>query len=315
MFVNRPSKFAYMKLVYTIIFLLLSSLSFSQSNEFAPIGTKWWYQYSNFSLSGYKILESVGDTVISGHNCRKLSSTIYVKDLSNPDSDLDTISQEAVYIYSDSGLVYIFALDSFYILYNYDGLEGTVWEVPGESADIVCDTTGLIKIDSLSLININGYNLKELYTSSLPGNYWDFGSSEIIERIGSTNYLLPTPTECLFDYYEGGPLRCYFDPELGYYNLDTSATCDYILDIIYPGDQVESGFGIWPNPVLSTFTISIPYNESNVKLNIYDLSGCLIFERQFNESETIDNISFPSGIYMFKISAQFFHETYKIIKL
>lgn len=61
-----------------VLFLVFSVFvqSYSQTNEFAPIGATWWYNYEYFSGSGYLQLQSVSDTVISGVNCRKITKTL-----------------------------------------------------------------------------------------------------------------------------------------------------------------------------------------------------------------------------------------------
>jgi len=303
-----------MKLLVVLAVLICFSVNcFTQTNEFAPIGAKWWYDYSYFSLDGYKTLESVGDTIIDGKTCRIIASTIFAKDLANPDPVLDTIYLNNTYIYSDSGVVYNYTLGSFYTLYDFNSTVGDSWEVGGVSLDGICDSTGQIQVESNSIITINTFDLNQIYTSSIATDYWNFGTVPIIERIGSLNFLFATPQECLFDFYEGGPLRCYYDNEFGYYNVDTSVSCDFVLSMNQ--ESLNPYIHIWPNPFTERINISIPLLQSNLLLNIYNLNGLLIHQQQCEPFTSIPCSDFSKGLYIIEFSSSFFHKTYKLTKL
>lgn len=303
-----------MKFFAALTLIFLSSFSSSQTNEFAQIGTKWWYEYSYFSLNGYKTLEAIGDTLIEGKICRIIAPTIFAKDLSNPEAVLDTLYLSNLYIYSDARVVYNYTLGSFYTLYDFNALVGESWLVGGVSSDEMCDSTGEVRVDSFSNISINGFDLKQIYTSSNPSYYWNFGTRPVRERMGSMNYLFPTPEDCLLDFYDGGPLRCYYDPEFGYYTVDSLISCDFLLELTEA--PINTDVQIWPNPFSNNINISISTIHPNILITIYDAHGELILQQYLKALQSsINGNSLPKGLYVVKLSSDFIHKTFKLIKL
>ncbi len=62
-----------MKTLAALFFILFfTGYCKGQTNEFAPIGAKWWYGYQDFFTVGYFTIESIGDTLIEGKTCRIL---------------------------------------------------------------------------------------------------------------------------------------------------------------------------------------------------------------------------------------------------
>lgn len=297
-----------------ITFLILSITLFSQTNNFAPVGAKWWYDYNNSPIEGYTTLEVVGDTLIADKNCRILSSIKYTKDISEIDPEINITSNGRYFIYSDSDKVYQYVFGKFYKLYDFNALIGDNWEVAGVSSDGICDSTEIISIDSISNITINTFNLFEFYSNSVLDYYWGFGIQPVIERLGSLNFLFPNPENCLFDYYKGGPLRCYYDVEFGYFQADSALACDYIhTNISNPGELI---FNLWPNPFNSELHIAAPYNTTNSLLRVFDITGNLIINTAIDNQYSSMNFSdLRSGLYIFDFYTNSVHKYLKIVKL
>ncbi|MBK8504001.1 MAG: hypothetical protein IPL46_18415 [Saprospiraceae bacterium] len=91
--------------------------------EWAPIGAKWWYNYT-MGVSDPSIviqtMESIGDTVILNKNCRILKNDV---DL-NGDGNLAPQSNRFIYQNGDTVFYYNDVLNKFSILYNLAASNG-----------------------------------------------------------------------------------------------------------------------------------------------------------------------------------------------
>ncbi len=300
-----------------LILLLVCCISlriYGQTNEFAPIGATWWYNYEYFSGSGYLQLQSVGDTVISGVNCRKITKTLVQKDLSNPDAVVDTFYMDNEYVYSNLGVVYNYRLGSFYTLYDFNAVVGDTWAVSGVSNFGDCDSTGFIQVDNVTTVLIGGFELTQLFTGSVDDDYWNFGTLPIIERIGSLSYLFAHPNSCLTDFYEGGNLRCYYDNEIGYVQIDSTTTCDFILS----SNEITAAtsIAISPNPFSTELKIKLPDNFLNSIITIYNLNGSILYQTTTcNSTIDISTDKIIPGVYFLHVLDNHIQYHFKIIKL
>lgn len=307
-----------MKIQFHLIVLFLvfsiSVQSYSQTNEFAPIGATWWYNYEYFSGSGYLQLQSVSDTVISGVNCRKITKTLVQKDVSNPDAVVDTFYLDNEYVYSDLGVVYNYRLGAFYTLYDFNAAVGDTWAVSGVSNFGDCDSTGFIQVDNVNTVLIEGFELTQLFTCSVDDDYWNFGTLPIIERIGSLSYLFAHPNSCLLDFYEGGNLRCYYDNEIGYVQIDSTTTCDFVLS----SNEITAAtsIAISPNPFSTELKIKLPENFVNSIITIYNLNGSILYQTTTcNSTIKISTNNIIPGVYFLHVLDNHIQYHYKIIKL
>lgn len=299
-----------------VLFLVFSVFvqSYSQTNEFAPIGATWWYNYEYFSGSGYLQLQSVSDTVISGVNCRKITKTLVQKDVSNPDAVVDTFYLDNEYVYSDLGVVYNYRLGAFYTLYDFNAVVGDTWAVGGVSNFGDCDSTGFILVDNVNTVLIGGIELTQLFTGSVDDDYWNFGTLPIIERIGSLSYLFAHPNSCLLDFYEGGNLRCYYDNEIGYVQIDSTTTCDFVLS----SNEITAAtsIAISPNPFSTELKIKLPDNFLNSIITIYNLNGSILYQTTtYNSTIDISTDNIIPGVYFLHVLDNHIQYHFKIIKL
>jgi hypothetical protein len=96
----------------------LPLLSQIEPVEWAPIGAKWWYNYTMGVTDPSLVIqtmESAGDTVILNQNCRilKIDLDLY--------GDGNLISQPKKYIYQNGDTVFYYndVLERFSVLYNW----------------------------------------------------------------------------------------------------------------------------------------------------------------------------------------------------
>ena len=74
-------------------------------------------------------------------------------------------------------------------------------------------------------------------------------------------------------------------------------------------------FGIYPNPVTDVVTVSFPESVTKGTIVFYSIRGEKVFERQINDVKDIFSLlSLTKGLYIYKIQADSYFKTGKIIK-
>ena len=76
-------------------------------------------------------------------------------------------------------------------------------------------------------------------------------------------------------------------------------------------------WSVYPNPTTSTINIqSLDFQTDDVTIEIHDIAGRILFSQQSEHSDNllIDLSSFPTGLYLMKISSAKKIYTYKIVK-
>ncbi|MCY7409521.1 MAG: hypothetical protein LH473_04555 [Chitinophagales bacterium] len=260
-----------MKKIFILIFILQCPL-LSSSQNFAPIGATWWYSYETFGASGFIRIESIKDTLVENHNCRLLKKDRLIYNFVNYLFDSTFLGNELVY--EENKVIYIQRYDSFYTLYDFNAVNNDSWTVVGNpNLTTLCDSFSNIEVETSSITDINGFELKTLSFNIDNSGEWKY-TSQAIERIGSLAYLFPEPY-CINDIHEGGPLRCYSDIEIGIYSTDIAPSCDFIVGNI---DIVESPIvKIFYNQYNNSFfifigTLNINKNSSLI-FNLNQISG------------------------------------------
>ena len=278
-----------MKNLAIIILCFFSIFSQGQTNEFAPVGAKWYFEQSTMSPQiSYVLKESIGDTLINNKICRIIKGGISLCGYDN----------EFEYLYSDSNVVYRYYKDinQFYILYDFNAKKGNFWLSPGSTSTEIWKYL----VDSISSIVVDNKSLKVIYVSAYDSSNIVSFSKRIIEKIGSDFYMFPQSESC--DPITGG-LRCYFDDSIYFNNNNIHPSCDYISlgkEHIIMNNSIE----IHPNPFQKSIFVNI-YDVQVSKIEIYNLIGFPVFEkntlRYKNEIE-LDLSSLISGVYIAKIT-------------
>ncbi len=295
-----------MKTKLTFLFAVLYLAGFSQV-EFAPIGAEWHYSRIEGLMppdEGYTVYKVTKDTIIEGKTVRVIRKTYHhangvtITELGNE------------YMYEEDKKVYCWKNQHFYLLYDFNAQPGDRWTIYGEdNIGNFCkyDSLGIVVVDSVKTVKINGYDLKALYTSPYELSNWSF-NGVILEHIGCVTHILPQAKECVLDIpHENGPLRCYEDSILGKYKTDywdnSNFECDVLFYYTSVSDIEYNLVNIFPNPVedyLSFQLFDISNKSESFQIEILNLNGQVLKTHQTTDKVFVGD--FLPGIYLLRIS-------------
>ncbi len=286
-----------MKAINLIVLLVLFLDPEAQGQEFAPVGSKWYYTNieSFFSpAQGYVTIEYTRDTTIQGLNCKILKEVEY----RSYGTSIDPKRLEYLYVKGDT--VWRYSDDNnFYILYNFSANVGDSWV--SKSYDVTYDKEIKyeVTVDNVRFVSINGYNLKVMNCSTSI-YYFQFGG-EVIQLLGGVQYMFPFNYGFLDCDIRRG-LRCYSDPEFGHYNTGLVENCDELIsatiDPLVSNDKIK----IFHNPASGKLSIELNRGFRDLRyINIYTLDGRLIDKIVGTSSKEKYSIEFyKSGLYIFE---------------
>ncbi|PJB15507.1 MAG: hypothetical protein CO118_03075, partial [Flavobacteriales bacterium CG_4_9_14_3_um_filter_32_8] len=119
-----------------------------------------------------------------------------------------------------------------------------------------------------------------------------FSSGIIIEGIGDTYSFYPLIGAC--DPW-GGPLRCYEDSTIGYYNTGMFSSCDTTYVGIEENQKINI-VSVFPNPTKDK--IEITATKKIIAIELYDIRGVQLLT---TTEQVIDISTLPKGMYLLKI--------------
>jgi len=280
-----------------ILWIILSNVYLIQGQEFAPIGAKWYYtEYFAFSGDiGYLSIESLKDTVIKEIPCRKLGKNNFLGCTGRGFT-------EFVYQVDSTIFFYDADLDEFQVLFNLKAEKDSVWYIKIMDSNQEIDTLS-VYVDSTDFIEINSKNLKMFhvtYTGTYHGDTINHYTSQIIETIGDVSYLFNLYPNwagaCDMNYSDG--LRCYEDPEFGFYSTGIADSCTFTYDWVATEGIMSNRYNliIYPNPTNGQFQIEIDSKET-VTIEIINLLGDIIYSKEFVSNTQVDINGYPNALY------------------
>ncbi|MEA3318124.1 MAG: T9SS type A sorting domain-containing protein [Bacteroidota bacterium] len=312
-----------MKTEKIIIFLtILVIILFGRNNisaqdiEWAPIGAKWYFNYTNmYGVQEYFIYESTKDTVIKNQNCRKLKITHF-----NADGNSSHWGDE--FINQESEKIFYFYEDTFLLLYDFSLNVGDTLKVNLNSKIFpnFSDTAYTAHIvDSVGSMIINGIELKTQYLSLADDRI--YGENDlcfhrvIIEKVGNLELLFGEPVVRVEMPPFYGPLRCYQDESI-YFNVNGNEPCDTIITSITLLEENHNTINIFPNPTKDHLNIKFK-EPCNSHIVIYDINGnVLLNKKSINTNRISLSINdFKTGFYFMKIMIEEITVFNKIMKI
>ncbi len=285
-----------MKVQFTILmlFAVFSQITAQLPANFAPIGTRWEYNYFAYGQSeGKYIYESVGDTLINAVPHRVVNLATKLK-CDYPGCVFLTKSYPLFYTVRNDSLLAL-SQNGYIFLFNFNYKQGDSVTInyrnpssPNAVVLRVADTT------------INGKNLK----------FW-----EIRQTCGPTKNRIDKVYESIGSiengFYEFWD-KCSSDPtskqlcnvKMGNWTYDPYV-CRYSV-----ATQEIPFFNatISPNPVTEKLKIEFSIEKSIAQMDIvvYDLLGKVIHKQAFDNTNTFENIDvsrLPTGLYLLTVQS------------
>lgn len=308
--------------------LLLSLLAFplTAQIEFAPTGARYIYQQTDVFLGvdttySFPTMEVVGDTVLNGQSCKKLSLDHSVLEWTCFDPDAPT---GFTYMYETAGQVFRWNkyTEAFELLYDFNKNAGESWEVSNFCGQVesFCELGSFTAmVDSVSFVELNGTVIKVQHVDI------GFGSRTfpVYEGIGSIDHptFLPSSWCATFDNYRFNGLRCYQAPVDGDFTFfSDQGDCFNVVSTHDPG--LTAAITLFPNPAKAWVTVEL---EGAFSLELLDMHGRLLTvstlgdklgndQSQYLHSANLDLRSLPSGVYFLRLTQGEKWGTKRIVK-
>jgi hypothetical protein len=274
-----------------ILFTLHPSIN-SQASWFEKNAT-WHYEFNSYWEGvGYEKMSYLGDSLIDGRLCKKISRDIYF--INRQTLDTSQIKRESKFLYEEDNTIWEYKNNIFFKLYNFD-LE------PGDTVAFMKFPSlknNVCIVDSIEFINLNGIPLKK----QLVAVYEDskiFTKITIVEKLG----VVTAPFSFFWNEFVPGLMdgrhwkfRCYADSLFQEVNF-TNDDCEGLPFLLTINDNIAYEYiHIYPNPFKEEFLIETKEKKID-KIRIFDLYGNVIFENDGN----IHYIKFDqvnSGVYI-----------------
>ncbi len=151
----------------------------------------------------------------------------------------------------------------------------------------------------------------------LPSNSFSFDLGSDTTVCQEDDIVVSGPAGLTYQWQDGSNNQFYLinaeDWAIGANTVVLTATsevgCTYsdayiftVEDCILVDEYASEMVQLWPNPVVGQLNISMNVVQNNITLNLYDVSGKMVFSQSFNQTNNIQAaINLPVGIYTAEI--------------
>ncbi len=300
-----------MKGFYLLGLLLSLTISITAQIWCAPYA-EWHYTRTSVSGVGYSKLTYAGTITVNAQLCQQIN---YFSEQQNPPSPtVNSYTLIPSYTRLSNNVVYLLNKNTnvFDTLYNYNAIPGSKWLLPSVYTNTVmapCGKSLLTVIDTGHTI-IQTVSLKWFKVQILKNNITS--SDTLYERFGLLNNYFFQYDNCssVYDYVEGGPLRCYNDNQIVNYK-----TVNFACNYLYIATSLEENYtknhlSLYPNPVNSILNLQVFFNfskEDNLVIEVVDISGRKLHIEELNRNEekiTLNLKELENGMYFVKVINQ-----------
>jgi len=280
--------------IFLISVALILKFIQSSSQEWAPVGSTWYYTPPGYGNCVY--IKSVNDTIVNERQSKLLEIRYCYDDM--------LISEELIHQSGDS--IYFLHDSTFILLYNLSASIGDTIEVyQSEFMPI----TGFLHHGSPETISTFGYKVVGYDSIDIAGEWrkrqrienlyntgWKVSIGNypfIIDGIGSMCYFFgrfsgTIPEELM------GQLRCYSDDLVNWKNPDWTEDCDFLFTGV--DDPILPKILLHPNPFSNNISIEID-RPSRCFVKVYDYTKKLVISTSFYNSVIVgDNLR--QGLYI-----------------
>ena len=140
--------------------------------------------------------------------------------------------------------------------------------------------------------------LKTIHTTRDTGRGTHWYLFTIHERIGSMAYMFPVQNcKMITDLNLDGPLRCYYDSLIGWYN-PSGKGCTYLPSSIE--EKIIHQVKIYPSPAAHVLNIELPPSTTGpFTIEVYSISGQKLIDLISDHTDNKVNISsLTEGLYL-----------------
>lgn len=309
---NKMNNKINLKGMSLLLLLVVSAMAKAQTHEFAPVGAEWYYGTHEMFSRGYIKMHVEKDTIIDELDCIKLGREKYWYDYQFHEMHSMSMTPEFLAYVNDSCM--FFRNGQWHKLYDFSAEVGDTVTINGLPDNVCMTNICKVLITGKGSEMVNGVLLKYFEMKDTQDSDWGWSGTivgdetEIIrvyERIGAVaSYFFPEQ-RCLFDYAEGGVLRCYEDKEIGYLNYTYPYTeCDFITDVEEHFN--EQSIMVYPNPCKEVVFVDFGDAYDKVRrLEVFDMMGSLMFTSTSDEKHfEIAMNQFAQGVYLLKATTK-----------
>lgn len=298
---------------FIFIFLILIPIH-GRGQEWSPIGAEWYYDVT-YAFSGNIDYHKIYcDSIINvkGIDCKRININYCACNNHFCDKLFTYESNDTVFFYNSD-------IDSFQILYDFTAEKGDSWMINPKYQLDDYDTV-IVYVDSVSIENLNGHDLKRLWVTYTYIHFWDnseigdfIEKSFITQVIGDNNLIInitdPSVGVCDMQFIHS--LRCYQDSDFGLYTTNLRDSCNYEYIWTSVDDfEFNNTIDLFPNPANNYLTIKAS-GFRTMYYSIYNLNGTLIIS---GDNCNVNLSDIPDGIYIIKIKIDNQIITRKVIK-
>jgi len=324
--------------IHLVLLLLFTGTASYSQHSFAPIGAEWWFYYNtsvNWESPSYQRsntcrARSVGDTIVDGTACRKVTVEAYVQTkYFSPDSLVNETHIKDYYFYDNTDTVFVYnaIFQRFTPIYIFNAQEGDTVCLPVVESPlddnpinpITGDTSFCFVVDSIRQVQYDTTWLKTFYTNAIeipeddsPLHRLTFswngtgGKEAYIERIigGFFPLRMRNCVDCTyFPMNPGGRLRCYSDGSTHIKLVPEPCDTFYSLGI----SQTQTAANIlkiYPNPAGDQFHILLKQNaQADIGLTITDIAGRIVLQTTLvkqAQQKTMSTATWAEGLYFLR---------------
>ncbi len=289
-----------------ILFLLtfITTSSVAQDTGWFETGATWTYQYQLNGLleaeTHIAVFSITEQTTLNGQACAKMEA---VGVNSNP---LDCNAAWPPYYLYESNDSIFFATNydnTFRLAYDFGAQPGNTWQFIVPIDIFETETVYTVTVNDVTTIEIDGQEFKQMGLNyqhiSGKDSYLGWQNLTVTEKIGAVPFLIPFGSWSVCDGHFNDTIRCYSDSETAYIAPGFSS-CVLGINDAQPAVNIE----IYPNPTQDNFTLEVSDNRI-LEINIYSVSGKLIYSNQVNKERLVVNTSaFKSGLYHISVKTE-----------
>ena len=300
--------------VVLLLLLALTGIAKAQTHEFAPVGAEWYYGIQEMFSSGFIRMYVEKDTIIGEFDCIKLQKEKHWYDYQFHEIHSNSMAPEFLAYVNDSCM--FFRNNQWHKLFDFSVEVGDTVTINGLPDDVCMSNICKVLITGKGSEMVNGVLLKYFDMKDTQDSDWGWSGTivgswqeppiiRVYERIGPLDSYFFPEQRCLFDYSEGGILRCYEDDEIGYLNYSYPYTeCDFITDL--EEHQREHDIQVYPNPCQEKAFVNLgDAHEGECTLEIFDVMGNRILMSTIDEKRLEVNMDrFTTGVYLLKITTK-----------